>query len=78
MLMTVNLPTYWAPLVNVVLYTVAAFSLKAALLALYLRIFRPARSARLIIWTSLVVIVSFYSFILIVDMAIWDEQDHQN
>lgn len=41
--------------------------LKLSLLALYLRIFRPAKGAKTVIWSSLAVIVLFYVSCLIGD-----------
>lgn len=44
--------------------------LKSALQALYLRIFRPARGAKTLIWVSLIVILLFYLIILLVNIGI--------
>ncbi|KAI2625718.1 hypothetical protein GGR54DRAFT_511638 [Hypoxylon sp. NC1633] len=57
-------------LVTTCLYGLTATFLKSALLALYLRIFRPARNARIIIWTSLIVINLFYVTTLVVLVSI--------
>ncbi|KAI1380696.1 hypothetical protein F4677DRAFT_195075 [Hypoxylon crocopeplum] len=57
-------------LVSICLYAAAAILLKSALIALYLRIFRPAKGAKILIWASLIVIVLFYLISLIVDTII--------
>ncbi|KAI0179272.1 hypothetical protein GGR52DRAFT_535544 [Hypoxylon sp. FL1284] len=57
-------------IVNICLYSLASIFLKSALQALYLRIFRPARRAKLLIWASIIIIILFYLIILVVDIAI--------
>ncbi|XXH03911.1 hypothetical protein Hte_010319 [Hypoxylon texense] len=57
-------------LVNNCLYALASIFLKSALQALYLRIFRPARSAKILIWVSLIVILLFYLIIMLANIGI--------
>ncbi|KAI1778155.1 hypothetical protein F4818DRAFT_288001 [Hypoxylon cercidicola] len=57
-------------LVNDCLYALTSLFLKSALQALYLRIFKPAKSARILIWISLIFILLFYLIILLVNIAI--------
>ncbi|KAI2469460.1 hypothetical protein F4781DRAFT_216680 [Annulohypoxylon bovei var. microspora] len=58
-------------IILVILYGAAAIFLKSALLALYLRIFRPAKIARLLIWASILLIVPFYATCFVIDIVVY-------
>ncbi|KAI1462602.1 hypothetical protein F4805DRAFT_3005 [Annulohypoxylon moriforme] len=60
-------------ILTIILYGVSAIFLKSSLLALYLRIFKPMKIARILIWTSLVVITLFYTICFVVDAIICGE-----
>ncbi|KAI1091351.1 hypothetical protein F5B19DRAFT_281000 [Rostrohypoxylon terebratum] len=57
-------------ILTIILYGVSAIFLKSALLSLYLRIFKTVRTARILIWTSLVIITIFYTICFVIDAAI--------
>ncbi|KAI0143845.1 hypothetical protein F4776DRAFT_442144 [Hypoxylon sp. NC0597] len=63
-------PTQKATLITICLYAVATAFMKSTFLALYLRIFKPAKGANILLWTSLVVIVVFYVISFIMEAAI--------
>ncbi|KAI0842711.1 hypothetical protein F5Y06DRAFT_133585 [Hypoxylon sp. FL0890] len=63
-------PIQKATLITISLYSVAAAFLKSTFLSLYLRIFQPAKGAKILLWTSLIVIVLFYITNFIVEVVI--------
>ena len=58
------------------LYAASALFLKSALLVFYLRIFRPNKAARILIWVSLAVIISFYTTCLILAVVQCNPNDN--
>lgn len=57
-------------LLTLIFYGVSAIFLKSALLSLYLRIIEPVRTARILIWASLVIITLFYTICFVTDAVI--------
>lgn len=55
---------------TLIFYGVSAIFLKSALLSLYLRIIEPVRTARILIWASLVIITLFYTICFVTDAVI--------
>ncbi|OTA70409.1 hypothetical protein K449DRAFT_460184 [Hypoxylon sp. EC38] len=63
-------PIQKATLITICLYAVATAFMKSTFLALYLRLFQPAKGAKFLLWTSLVVIALFYVVSFITGAAI--------
>ncbi|KAI1211647.1 uncharacterized protein F4807DRAFT_396986 [Annulohypoxylon truncatum] len=57
-------------ILTIILYGVSAIFLKSSLLTFYLRLFGPLKIARILLWTSLVVITLFYTICFVIDAII--------
>ncbi|KAI1312745.1 hypothetical protein F5Y03DRAFT_197702 [Xylaria venustula] len=68
-LINIGAPLLLSSLVATSLYFLASLLTKTTLLVLYLRIFRPSRSARVLIWTSIAIVILFYTISFLVDAA---------
>ncbi|KAI0544893.1 hypothetical protein F4679DRAFT_589002 [Xylaria curta] len=53
---------------SIVLFSLSSLFVKTALLALYLRVFAPNRSARMMIWVGITTIVTFYIISIILNI----------